>query len=68
MAGCTKRTREAIANNEDIKDVGTRRSVMSELLNATVAYLEGVFGTDTPSKYNLACYKILFDMIYYRKE
>ena len=54
MAGCTKRTREAIANNEDIKDVGTRRNVMSEILNATVTYLEGVFGTDTPSMCNLA--------------
>ena len=49
VAACTKRTRDAIAANEDIEDVAERRVVQMEILNATVTYLEGVFGTDTPS-------------------
>ena len=49
VATCTKRTRDAIAANEDIEDVAERRAVQMEILNATVTYLEGVFGTDTPS-------------------
>ena len=50
MKGCTKRTREAFENNEDIKDASERRIVMSEILSATVTNLEGFFGADTPSK------------------
>ena len=50
MRSCTKRTREAFENNEDIKDASERRIVMSEILNATVTNLEEFFGADTPSK------------------
>ena len=49
VAGCTRRVKDAIAANEDIIDVADRRSVQMEILNATVTYLEGVFGTSTPS-------------------
>ena len=38
MAGCTKRTREAVAANEDICNDGERRAVQKELLNSTVTY------------------------------
>ena len=51
VAACTKRTRDAVTANEDIKDVAERRAVQMEILNATVTYLEGVFGTDTPSTF-----------------
>ena len=46
---CCKRTRDAIAENEDIENVADRSKVMSEVLNAVVTYLEGIFGSDNPS-------------------
>ena len=48
---CTKRTRDAIDQNEDIKNAAERRLVMQEILNQTVNYLEEVF-VDTPSKFD----------------
>ena len=50
MAGLSKRTRDAFADNEDVEEAGLRRKVMSEILGGTVTYLEGIFGSDTPSK------------------
>ena len=49
MGVCCKRTRDAIAENEDIENVADRSKVMSEVLNAVVTYLEGIFGSDNPS-------------------
>lgn len=46
---CRKETREAVADNVDIKDLGLRKKVMLDVLNETVTHLETVFGTDTPS-------------------
>ena len=48
VARCTKRTRDAVDNNEDIKEIADRRLVMNELINQSVTYLEGVFGSETP--------------------
>ena len=48
MAGLSKRTRDAFADNKDVEEAGLRRKVMSEILGGT--YLEGIFGSDTPSK------------------
>ena len=48
---CTKRTRDAVEANIDIKDIADRRVVMNELINQTVTYLEGVFGSETPSMF-----------------
>jgi hypothetical protein len=47
---CRKESRDAIAANLDIKDVGLRRKVMLDILNETITHLESVFGTDIPSK------------------
>ena len=60
---CTKRTRDAIDKNEDIKDAGERRLVMQEILNQTVTYLEEVF-VDTPSKFviRLTILTVLFSL------
>ena len=60
---CTKRTRDAIDKNEDIKDAGERRLVMQEILNQTVNYLEEVF-VDTPSKFviKLTILTVLFSL------
>jgi hypothetical protein len=52
IAKCTKRTRDAIDQNEDIKNAAERRQVMQEILNQTVNYLEEVF-VDTPSKFGI---------------
>ena len=52
IAKCTKRTRDAIDQNEDIKNAAERRLVMQEILNQTVNYLEEVF-VDTPSKFGI---------------
>ena len=49
VSKCSKRTREAIENNDDITDVAVRRNVTKELLNETVAHMESIFGTDNPS-------------------
>ena len=50
MAGLSKRTRDAFADNENVEEAGLRRKIMSEILSGTVTYLEGIFGSDTPSK------------------
>ena len=49
MGVCCKRTRDAISENEDIENTAERSKVMSEVLNAVVNYLEGIFGSDNPS-------------------
>ena len=50
VGGLTKRTRDAIDANEDVKEAGVRRKIQLEILGGTVAYLQLVFGDDTPSK------------------
>lgn len=47
---CSKRTREAVKENDDIKDLNDRRSVFNEIVNETVNYLQTFFGSETPSK------------------
>lgn len=51
VEGLPRRAIEAIENNEDIKDVGIRRKVQLDILGGTVAYLQVVFGDDTPSEF-----------------
>ena len=45
---CSKLTKDAIAGNVDIQDLGDRAKVMKEILKETVIYLEKDFGTETP--------------------
>ena len=46
---CSKRTRDAIKKNDDIKEVNDRRAVFNEVVNETVTYLGTFFGSETPS-------------------
>ena len=50
VGGLSKRTRDAIDTNEDVKEAGVRRKIQQEILGGSVAYLQLVFGDDTPSK------------------
>ena len=49
VATLTKRTKDAIDDNDDIKDLAVRRKVQLEILGGVVTYLQGIFGSDTPS-------------------
>ena len=49
LSRCSRRTRDAIEQNEDIKDAAERRRVVKEILDETITYLEGIFGNETPS-------------------
>ena len=53
VSRCSTRTRDAIEQNEDIKEAAERRRVMKEILDETINYLEGIFGTETPSMIQL---------------
>ena len=44
----SEQSREAIAENKDIQNKAQKKKVMLEILSATISYLEGVFGPDTP--------------------
>ena len=46
---CSKRTKDAVAGNEDIENPVDRRKVMNEIINQTVDYMAPIFGSDAPS-------------------
>ena len=46
---CTKRTKDAVAKNEDIENLADRRKVMNEIINQTTDYMAPIFGSDGPS-------------------
>ena len=45
---CTKRTKDAVAQDEDIQNLVERRKVMNEILNQTTDYMAPIFGSDAP--------------------
>ena len=48
MERCAKRTRDAVAHDEDIENLVERRKVMNEIINQTTDYLAPIFGSDAP--------------------
>ena len=44
ISKCCKRTRDAVENNENIKDIKTWTYTENEIINLTIEYLEHVFG------------------------
>ena len=51
MIGKTsQKTRAAVEFNLDIEALEERRAVSKEILDQTLLYLHGVFGSDNPSK------------------
>jgi hypothetical protein len=52
---CSLKTREAVLGNLLMDSLEERRAVSKEIIDYTLHYLHGVFGSDNPSNSMLLC-------------